>query len=76
MLASIAAGILLARVLDTYWLIEPEFQQGLLESLSWLHLAALAGIGGAWLAAFLWLAQRRPFLPCHDARLAEALTYD
>jgi hypothetical protein len=76
MLASIAAGILLARVLDTYWLIEPEFEQGLLESLNWLHLAALAGVGGVWLAAFLWLAQRRPFLPRHDARLEEALTYD
>jgi hypothetical protein len=76
MLATIAAGILLARILDTYWLIEPEFHESLLGSLSWLHLATLAGIGGLWLAAFLWLVQRRPFLPLHDARLEEALTYE
>jgi hypothetical protein len=75
MLGSIAAGILLARLLDMYWLIEPEFHHGVL-SISWLHLAALAGIGGLWLAAFLWLAQQRPFLPRNDARLEEALTYE
>lgn len=74
MLAAIAAGILLARVLDMYWLIEPEFHDSAW-SVSWLHLAALAGIGGVWLAVFLWLMQRRPFLPLHDARLEEAVTY-
>jgi hypothetical protein len=36
-----------------------------------MDLAALVGVGGVWLATFLWQLQRRPLLPIHDPYLPE-----
>jgi hypothetical protein len=37
----------------------------------WLDLAAVLGLGGVWLAAFLWRLEARPLLPLNDPGLHE-----
>jgi hypothetical protein len=38
----------------------------------WLDVVAPIGIGGLWLAFFLWRLQQKPLLPQHDPRFQEA----
>jgi hypothetical protein len=35
----------------------------------WMDLTALIGIGGVWLATFVWCLQARPLLPRNDPAL-------
>ena len=35
----------------------------------------MAGIGGLWVAAFLWQLKGRPLIPLHDPILADALEH-
>ena len=70
----IAAMVLLAHLIDVYWLIVPSFARAatpLRPSL--LDLAAPIGIGGIWLAAFLWFLKSRPLTVAHDPELLPAL---
>jgi hypothetical protein len=64
----VAAGVLVMRLLDTYWMIVPGFQNS---ALHWLDATLLIGIGGLWLGVFLWQLQKMPLLPLHVALLAE-----
>ena len=60
---ALAALVLVMRLVDAFWLVMPAFDTSGLR-IHWLDLAAPIGIGGVWLAAFLWLMQRRtPLLP-------------
>jgi hypothetical protein len=69
-LARIAALLLAMRYADLYWLIVPGFQRdsagprGL--AFHWLDAAALAAIGGAWLAVFAWRLPARVQMPMFD----------
>lgn len=49
--------IAVARLLDQLWLVVPAFRDQ--PTPAWLVAAALAAVGGIWLAAFLWLITRR-----------------
>jgi hypothetical protein len=71
-LATIAVAIILARLLDLFFLIMPEFYQGKL-GVHWLDFAAIAGIGGLWVTVFLWRLGARPLLAPNDPELAPAL---
>ena len=71
-LATIAGGILVARVLEVFFLIGPAFYKDLL-SAHWLDLAALAGVGGVWVSLFVWRLGMRPVLAAGDPELAPAL---
>ncbi|MDQ6788201.1 MAG: hypothetical protein M3033_15455 [Acidobacteriota bacterium] len=58
-LLGIALLIFALRYVDVFWLVKPAFTpEGL--SLSWLDFAAPIGLGGVWLAYFLWLFERQP----------------
>jgi hypothetical protein len=71
-LAAVALLVLALRFLDILWWIEPAFVEGI--SFYWLlDLLALVGIGGLWLAWFLWELGRRPLLPLHDPYFSEEL---
>jgi len=70
-LATIAVTIIVVRLLDLFFLIAPEFHQGL--TVHWLDVAAIAGIGGLWLTMFLWRLGARPLLAPNDPELAPAL---
>lgn len=59
-LVRIASWILLMRMIDVYWHVEPALH--LTFHLSWLHFAILAGIGGLWMAYFFHNLRSRPLL--------------
>jgi len=71
-LATIAAWILAARVLEVFFLIGPAFSPDRL-SAHWMDLAALAGVGGIWISLFVWRLGMRPVLAAGDPELAPAL---
>jgi len=62
-LTALAAGLLVMRVVDLYWLSAPsEMQEHDGFFISWLTPFPLLAIGGIWLAAFIWLLRRRPLV--------------
>jgi hypothetical protein len=67
----VALLILLRRLVDLYWTILPAFGGGKIH-LSWMDVALPLGMGGIWLAYFLWQLQRMPILPVHDPRMEGA----
>jgi hypothetical protein len=71
-LAAIAVSIIVARLLDVFFLVMPEFYKGRL-SVHWLDAAAIAGVGGVWVTLFLWRLGSRPLLAPNDPELAPAL---
>jgi hypothetical protein len=71
-LAAIAAGLLVARVLDIFFLVMPEFYRDHVR-VHWLDVAALAGVGGLWVTLFLWRLGSQPLLAPNDPDLAPAL---
>lgn len=66
----VALGILLMRLVDTFWMIVPSFEHpdG---ALHWLDFALVTGIGGLWLAFFLRQLEKRPLLPLREPLLLE-----
>ncbi len=71
-LALIAGGVLAARLLSVFFLIGPAFyRRGL--GAHWLDVAALVGLGGVWVALFVWRLSSRPLLAQGDPELAPAL---
>jgi hypothetical protein len=71
-LALVAGGILVARLLDLFFLIMPEFYRNRV-GVHWLDVAAVAGLGGIWLTVFVWRLERRPLLAPNDPELQPAL---
>jgi len=74
-LAAIAVFILVIHLVNLFWLVEPVFHQPTI-TIHWLDVVAPIGIGGIWIAFFLWQLQRRPLLPLHDPRLQEASAHE
>ena len=68
LLTTMAALLFLMRLVDVFWLIAPVFHQGGLQ-VHWLDIAAPIGIGGLWVAAYIWWLKDKPLLPLHDPRL-------
>ncbi len=73
-LAAVAVGILAMRFVDTYWLIVPSFPAETAR-IHWMDLAALAGLGGVWLAAWCRTLRTRSLLPMNDPYLEDALAH-
>jgi hypothetical protein len=67
-----ALWILMARFVDVFFLIAPEFYKGGL-SIHWMDVAAVVGLGGIWVALFTANLKSAPLLPTRDADLASAL---
>jgi hypothetical protein len=85
LLARAAAWILVMHWLDLVWLIIPasievghDSRQGPL--IPWgsvlVSLASLVGVGGVWLAAFLWRLKTWPMVPMNDPNINEALAHE
>jgi hypothetical protein len=73
-LASLAMLLLAVHLIYTFWMITPSiFQTGF--HLSWLDFVTPIGIGGLWVAAFLWLLQRAPLIPKNDPRIQQEMAY-
>jgi hypothetical protein len=73
-LATVAFLIVAMRFIDLFWLIRPAFSPGHFH-FHWLDLAAPIGVGGVWLAIFLWQLLERPLLPRNDPEFREALEH-
>jgi hypothetical protein len=71
-LTTVAAWLLFMRVVDLLWTIQPNFHEGAFH-VSWMHVAAILGLGGVWVAAYLTFLGARPMLPVNDPYLQEAL---
>jgi len=68
-LASIAAGILIMRVVDAYWIVMPgAVPAG--ATVNWTDLAAFLGVGGLWVAWYARQIKGAPLFPQHDPRFA------
>jgi len=72
LIARVAIGILIVRVVELFWLIAPEFHwDGVV--VSWLDLVLPVAMFGLWTAAFVWQLRGRAILPVHDPQFDEAL---
>jgi len=73
-LAGLAWVLLLVRYLDLYWFIKPAFSPGQF-TMHWLDLTTLIGLGGVWLAVFIWQLKKHQLIPQYDPRLEEEVTH-
>ena len=63
--ATVAAVLVVARVVDLFWVLRPGVaQEGF--GVHWLDPAAVAAIGGAWLWLYVAQLKTRPLLPLND----------
>ncbi len=74
LLTFVALWIIAIRLVDVFWLIEPNFDQDQLR-MHWMDLAAPIGIGGVWMALFLWNLRRHPLMPVNAPDLQKALNH-
>ena len=71
-LVKVALGILVARLIDLFWLIAPEFhRQGI--SVSWMDIVLPLTLISIWVGCFLWQLRGRALLPVYDPQFEEAL---
>lgn len=66
-LAWVAAALLVTDFMVVIWMVVPAFEPNRVH----IHpqdLTAMCGIGGIWVAAFVWQLKRRPLLPLHAAQ--------
>ena len=66
-LSWIAAALLVTDFMVVIWMVVPAFEPNRVH----IHpqdLTAMCGIGGIWVAAFVWQLKRRPLLPLHAAQ--------
>lgn len=73
-LRKVALWMIAMRFIDLFWLIAPSFHAERL-TVHWLDIVAPAGIGGLWLAYFVWQLKDRALLPLHDPRLEIAFSH-
>jgi hypothetical protein len=71
-IVKVALAILVARLIDLFWLIAPEFHQtGLV--ISWMDIVITLTLISIWVGCFLWQLRGRAILPVHDPQFEEAL---
>jgi hypothetical protein len=65
-------GLLIARLIDLFWLIAPEFhQEGLV--VHWLDIVLPVALAAVFLGCFVWQLRGRAILPLHDPQFEQAL---
>jgi hypothetical protein len=71
-IAIVTVIILIMRFVDIYWLVVPAHHAEHFY-FSWITLFAFLGIGGLWLAAFLWQLKGQTIIPIHETWVDEAI---
>lgn len=66
-LRTIAIWMIIMRVVDVFWIVEPAYRQRGF-AIYWTDVVAPIGLGGIWLAYFIWNLKSRPLLASHDPR--------
>ena len=73
-LTALAALLFVAHMVDAYWLVMPALHmEGL--AVSWMDFIAPIGIGGLWIAHFIWRLKAAPLVPRNDPGLQFAFAY-
>jgi len=73
-LSMMALFILAIRVIDIFWLVEPNFNTTSFH-VSWLDFAAPIGVGGVFVALFLMELAKRPLMPLGAPDLQKTLAH-
>ncbi len=68
----VALGILVAKLVDLFWLIAPEFHPDRL-AVSWMDVVLPVSLVALWLGCFIGQLRGRAILPVHDPQFEEAL---
>jgi len=76
LLVYVAGLMLVMRLVDLFWQVEPGFEGHHLPGFYWMYAAAPLAIGGIWLWLFLGELKKRPLLPVNDPYLPEALAHE
>lgn len=72
-LRNIAILLLCVIFIDVMWWVQPVFSHAGSPKIYWLmDVAAWVGVGGLWVAAFLWQLKKHPLLPTREVYLLEA----
>jgi len=66
-LRTLAIWMIIVRIVDVFWIVEPAFRQRGLE-IYWTDIAVLLGLGGIWLWYFIGRLKARPLLVANDPR--------
>lgn len=70
-LATIAAVMFVAHIIDVWWMITPTFYPHGIH-VSWLDFTSLLGVGGVWFFFFIRNLESKPLVPMNDPRFALA----
>ena len=73
-LCGVVAIIIVMRFVDLFWIVMPGFHLDRFQ-INWLNISVPLGLGGLWVAAFLWQLGKRPLLPFGAANLQEAIRH-
>jgi hypothetical protein len=73
-ISMLAVFIIAIRIIDVFWLIEPNFNTGGFH-VSWLDFAAPLGVGGVFVALFLMELAKRPLMPLGAPDLQKTLAH-
>ena len=68
----VAICILVAKLVDLFWLIAPQFHPDRL-AVSWMDVVLPLSLVALWLGCFIWQLRGRAILPVHDPQFEEAL---
>ncbi len=74
-LGKVALAMIFMRLVELFWIVAPNFHPEKL-SLHWMDVLAPLGIGGVWIAAFLWQLKGHALLPLQDPRLKEIFQHE
>jgi hypothetical protein len=71
-LIRVCIWLLLARIVDIYWIVLPTFRNHGFW-MYWTDFAAFFGLGGIWIYVFIGRLRQRPLLPLRDPRVMTPL---
>jgi hypothetical protein len=60
------------RLVDVFWYTAPAFHPANFQ-VHWMDLLATIGLGGIWIAVFIWQLRPVPLLPLQEPLIKEAL---
>ena len=71
---TMAIWILVVRLVDQIWLVEPNFHKAAFHVV-WSDVTAPIGLGGVWAAYYLYQLKKRPLIPVNAPDLERALAH-
>jgi hypothetical protein len=76
LLAGVAIFIIVMRLIDLIWLVEPEFRPGTVFPIHWMDLTVPLGLLGLWLFMFTRTLRSRALMPRNDPYFKEAFAHE